>query len=312
VGWSMSPRQDRQLVVQAVLMALWQRPARTPVILHSDRGCQFTSEEYQRFLEAHQVICSMSAVGSCADNAAAESFFGVLKRGHQVTVLTRRYDPALLCHEILNGVQIERLWPSGRGVFAKWLMDVGVWRRIARAKPPYDLIFVTQFSAHLLGAALGAARRHTTIVIRTDQHDEFSGAISDQSLRRLPFGIRNVIGAALRGARAWAYRRVDFVIALSKALAREAEAFGFQRESVVLSANAVNLERFRPVMREEKIALRASLGIAPDAEVVTYVGRLVQGKGHVTLLEAWAGIAQERPQALLLLVGGGPAELTRR
>ena len=80
VGWSMSSRQDRRLVVQAVLMALWQRPTRTPVILHSDRGCQFTSEEYQQFLAAHQVICSMSAVGSCADNAAAESFFGRLKR----------------------------------------------------------------------------------------------------------------------------------------------------------------------------------------------------------------------------------------
>ena len=46
----------------------------------SVRGCQFTSEEYQRFLEAHRVICSMSAVGSCADNAATESFFCVLKR----------------------------------------------------------------------------------------------------------------------------------------------------------------------------------------------------------------------------------------
>ena len=80
VGWSRSPHQDRQLVVQAVLMALWQRPARTPVNLHSDRGCQFTSEEYQRFLAAHQITCSMSAVGSCADNAAAESFFGRLKR----------------------------------------------------------------------------------------------------------------------------------------------------------------------------------------------------------------------------------------
>jgi putative transposase len=80
IGWSMSPHQDRQLVIQAVLMALWQRPLRTPVILHSDRGCQFTSEEYQRFLAAHQVTCSMSAVGSCADNAAAESFFGRLKR----------------------------------------------------------------------------------------------------------------------------------------------------------------------------------------------------------------------------------------
>ena len=80
VGWSMSPRQDRQLVVQAVLMAVWQRPGRTPVILHSDRGCQFTSDEYQHFLAAHHITCSMSGVGSCADNAAAESFFGVLKR----------------------------------------------------------------------------------------------------------------------------------------------------------------------------------------------------------------------------------------
>jgi putative transposase len=80
VGWSMSPRQERQLVIQAVLMALWQRADRSPVILHSDRGCQFTSDEYQRFLKGHNLTCSMSRVGSCADNAAAESFFGVLKR----------------------------------------------------------------------------------------------------------------------------------------------------------------------------------------------------------------------------------------
>lgn len=80
VGWSMSACQDRQLVLQAVLMALWQRDDRSPVILHSDRGCQFTSDEYQRFLIGHRLVCSMSAVGSCADNAAAESFFGVLKR----------------------------------------------------------------------------------------------------------------------------------------------------------------------------------------------------------------------------------------
>lgn len=80
VGWSMSDRQDRHLVIQAVLMALWQRDDRTPVILHSDRGTQFTSEEYQRFLKGHNLICSMSAVGDCADKAAAESFFGLLKR----------------------------------------------------------------------------------------------------------------------------------------------------------------------------------------------------------------------------------------
>ncbi len=80
VGWSMSHRQNRQMVLQAVLMALWQRKQDRQVILHSDRGCQFTSEEYQLFLKDHGLICSMSAVGSCADNAAMEGFFGMLKR----------------------------------------------------------------------------------------------------------------------------------------------------------------------------------------------------------------------------------------
>lgn len=88
IGWSMSQRMDRQLVIQAVLMALWQKKSKEPVVLHSDRGSQFTSEEYQQFLAGHNITCSMSAVGSCYDNAAAESFFGVLKRER---VNRRRY-----------------------------------------------------------------------------------------------------------------------------------------------------------------------------------------------------------------------------
>jgi len=88
VGWSMSHRMEKQLVIQAVLMALWQKPRSSHVILHSDRGSQFTSHEYQRFLSDHDITCSMSAVGSCYDNAAAESFFGLLKRER---VNRRRY-----------------------------------------------------------------------------------------------------------------------------------------------------------------------------------------------------------------------------
>lgn len=80
VGCSMSTTQNKHLVLQAVLMALWQRDDRSPVILHSDRGCQFTSHEYQHFLAGHNLTCSMSAVGSCADNAAIEGFFGMMKR----------------------------------------------------------------------------------------------------------------------------------------------------------------------------------------------------------------------------------------
>ena len=88
VGWSMSSRQSRELVIRALMAALWQREERREVIVHSDRGTQFTSEDYQRFLAAHDLTCSMSRVGSCADNAAAEGFFGLLKRDR---VYRRRY-----------------------------------------------------------------------------------------------------------------------------------------------------------------------------------------------------------------------------
>ena len=80
VGWSMSAIQDRQLMFHAMLMAPWHRQDRSPPVLHSDRGCQFTSDEYQRFLKGHNVTCSMSGVGSCADNALVEGFFGMLRR----------------------------------------------------------------------------------------------------------------------------------------------------------------------------------------------------------------------------------------
>jgi len=80
VGWSMHHRQDRQMVIRAVEMAVWQRQENSDVILHSDRGSQFRSTDYQRFLKQNSLVCSMSVVGHCGDNAACEGFFGVLKR----------------------------------------------------------------------------------------------------------------------------------------------------------------------------------------------------------------------------------------
>lgn len=80
VGWSMHHRQDRQMVIRAVQMAVWQRQDSHQVILHSDRGSQFRSGDYQDYLAANALTCSMSAVGHCGDNAACEGFFGLLKR----------------------------------------------------------------------------------------------------------------------------------------------------------------------------------------------------------------------------------------
>lgn len=79
VGWSMSDRNDKRLVADALMMATEHRAPRNPVIVHSDQGSTYASSEYQQQLKQQGLICSMSRKGECHDNAVAESFFGTLK-----------------------------------------------------------------------------------------------------------------------------------------------------------------------------------------------------------------------------------------
>lgn len=88
VGWSMSARLNRNIVVRALLMALWQRKPDEQLMHHSDRGSQYASDDFQDLLAEHGIECSMSGVGNCYDNAAMESWFGLLKRER---VNKRRY-----------------------------------------------------------------------------------------------------------------------------------------------------------------------------------------------------------------------------
>lgn len=79
VGWSMGKRITRDLVIQALTMAIWRRRPKAGLIAHSDRGSQYASNDYQRLLDRHGFLCSMSRKGDCYDNAAMESFFHTLK-----------------------------------------------------------------------------------------------------------------------------------------------------------------------------------------------------------------------------------------
>ncbi len=79
IGWSQSHRMTRQLVIDALNMALWRRKIPAKAIVHSDRGSQYCSEEYQKLLNKHSLICSMSKKGDCYDNAMLESWNHSLK-----------------------------------------------------------------------------------------------------------------------------------------------------------------------------------------------------------------------------------------
>jgi len=80
IGWSMKPTLAREGVLDALLMAIWRRKPTKPVIVHSDQGSQYGSDDWQRFCRAHNLQPSMSRRGNCWDNAVAESFFSSLKK----------------------------------------------------------------------------------------------------------------------------------------------------------------------------------------------------------------------------------------
>ncbi len=80
VGWSMQSRMTRELAIDALLMAVRRRPFRGHVLVHSDQGSQYGSDDWMRFCRDHDLVPSMSRRGNCWDNAVAESFFSSLKR----------------------------------------------------------------------------------------------------------------------------------------------------------------------------------------------------------------------------------------
>ena len=80
VGWALSAVNDHRLTLKALEMAVQRRCPDPGLLHHSDRGCTYTCEDYQTYLAARGITCSMSRRADCYDNAVMESFFATVKK----------------------------------------------------------------------------------------------------------------------------------------------------------------------------------------------------------------------------------------
>jgi transposase InsO family protein len=110
VGFAMSDRITRALVLEALRCALAQRPGVRDLIHHSDRGSQYASHDYRRALDRAGITCSMSRRGDCWDNAVAESFFGTLKVEllYELPLLTRALAERVIAEYIQDFYNVRR------------------------------------------------------------------------------------------------------------------------------------------------------------------------------------------------------------
>ena len=79
VGWEVSDRINNNLVIKALDNAITFRKPKKGLIVHSDRGSQYASHDFRKYLSINKFKQSMSGKGNCYDNAAMESFFHSLK-----------------------------------------------------------------------------------------------------------------------------------------------------------------------------------------------------------------------------------------
>ena len=90
----MQAQMSARLVTAALMMAIWRRGQLGAVMHHSDRGSQYTRDQFQRLLVELGVICSMSRSGNCRDNSAMESLFKTLKAERTDRMVYRTRDNA--------------------------------------------------------------------------------------------------------------------------------------------------------------------------------------------------------------------------
>lgn len=79
VGWAMAEHMKKELVIDALQQAIGRFRPKPGLLLHSDRGSQYCSNDYQAIIKRNNFVCSMSRKGNCWDNAPMESFWGKLK-----------------------------------------------------------------------------------------------------------------------------------------------------------------------------------------------------------------------------------------
>ncbi|MEG0090983.1 MAG: glycosyltransferase family 4 protein, partial [Oscillospiraceae bacterium] len=219
----------------------------------------------------------------------------LIKKGHSAVVVTSALEGLAKCETDDIGIKIYRL-P------VVWLMDrrfpvpiLGASFRKLRAaivaeKPDFGVIQTRFYLNSLFGAQLCSSCHIPSVVIDHSTAHLLSG------------GIVGFLGQRYEHfAAAYLKKRVSGFYGVSKRCGEWLEHFGIKAKGVLY--NCVDMERIDKLPKE----LRAKLGIAPQAIVVIYSGRMVREKGVLKLLTAFENMGLSAQEAVLIIAGSGEA-----
>jgi glycosyltransferase involved in cell wall biosynthesis len=233
---------------------------------------------------------------------------GLIGRGHEVVLLTRRSRPGLAHEELDEGIRVVRVGPTGPGRRRKWGLVVSALPALWRLRRGYDVVLVSGFRILAVPALIAGRRLGKPVVLKADSNGEMSGEFFRAGLASAGLAPDSApVRLAIR-QRNRLLRRAAAFVSISDQIRDEIVGQGVPPERVHRIPNGVDTRAFRPATAEERSTLRARLGL-PAGPVVVYTGRLVSYKGLPGLLEAWRDLARDLTGATLVLVGEGGGDM---
>jgi glycosyltransferase involved in cell wall biosynthesis len=234
---------------------------------------------------------------------------GLIAAGHPVILLTRRSDASLKKQERYDKLDVYRLAPSGGGQLKKWGLLLSSLPMLIKLRTQYDLLFVSGYRIIGLTAVLAGKLLGKPVILKADSQGEMSGEFFEGGLNKLGISRSSLPFRWFLGFRNDILKKADAFSAISSEIASEWIASGVPAARIFLIPNAVDTTRFVPVVREQKIHLRAKLGLPEGTRIVIYTGRLVSYKGLPLLLRVWKEICHNHQNVLLLLAGTGGLDI---
>lgn len=231
---------------------------------------------------------------------------GLGRLGFPVQVITRRSSGDLSPTEVDGGVIVHRVGPSGKGRGKKFAMVPAALRLARKLARESDVLMNGGTRVLALPARMAIAGSRCALVLRPELNGELDGSLAlwgrrssslERSLARAAAGLRNRL-----------LRRTGAVVAISEAIAREAVDAGFLPDRVHRIPHGIDMSEYAPVSGEEKTSRRRALGLPVDRILVTYTGRLIEGKGLETLFAALRSL-EAIPSWHLVLVGSGAGQV---
>ncbi|MGZ6316778.1 MAG: glycosyltransferase family 4 protein [Anaerolineales bacterium] len=212
------------------------------------------------------------------------------RRGVDVVVLTRR-ESGLAKYESIDGTPVYRLPAAGPKPIAAisfMVSSSGLLRKL-----DVDIVHAHELLSPGSIAALAKILYGYPVVAKVLR----GGHLGDlHKIRRGSFAALRI--GLLR-------RTVDIFIAISSEIQAELAGLGIPAARCALIPNGVDVDRFHPVLAQQKAMLRQIMGLPSEVPIVLYAGRLVPEKRIVHLISTWPAIRSAVPDAMLIIAGSG-------